>query len=167
VHHLQLKYFALSFQILKCFSFLLAHESSCPTLLAPLGQRHLPARGGDVAPSSEIKSTPIAVGMAAVSENVTTLGVKCVSLLRFSYTDVQFFPSCRVKNLRPWVSPDVEAHTECEIDTMIEKLLYRCKDKTKPDPDKSVLLRKALNAVLTICNDGKTAQDIKEYLNHL
>jgi len=50
---------------------------------------------------------------------------------------------------------------------MIEELLYRCRDKTKPDPDKSALLRTTLNTVLTVCNDGKTAQDIKEFFNHL
>jgi hypothetical protein len=47
-----------------------------------------PPRGPDVAPSSEIKSTPIAGGTAAVSENLGALGVKYVSLLRFSYRDI-------------------------------------------------------------------------------
>jgi hypothetical protein len=50
-----------------------------------------PPRGRDVAPSSEIKSTPIAEGTAAISENVGTLGAKYVSLLRFSYTDIELF----------------------------------------------------------------------------
>jgi hypothetical protein len=50
-----------------------------------------PPRGGDVAPSSEIKSIPIAAGTATVSENVGILGVKFVSLLRFSYTDIELF----------------------------------------------------------------------------
>jgi len=126
-----------------------------------------PLRGADVAPSSEIKSTPIAGGTAAVSENLGTLGVKCVSLLWFSVTDIDSPLSRRVKNLGPWVSRDVEAYAECEIDTMIEELLYRCRDKAKPDPDKSALLRTALNTVLTVCNDGKSAQDIKEFFNHL
>jgi len=46
----------------------------------------IPPRGADVASSSEIKSTPIAAGTAAVSESVGTLGVKCVSLLWYSIT---------------------------------------------------------------------------------
>jgi len=54
------------------------------------------------------------------------------------------------------------AYTECEIDTMIEELRYGCRDKSKRDPDKSPLLRKALNTVLTVCNDDKSA-----FLNHL
>jgi len=60
-----------------------------------------PPRGGDVAPSSEVKSTPIAAGTAAISENLGTLGAKCVSLLQFSYTDIELFVFAQSQGSQP------------------------------------------------------------------
>jgi hypothetical protein len=47
---------------------------------------------------------------------------------------------------------------------MLQELLYRCRDTTAPDPDKSALLKECLKFVLPVCNKGKPAQVIKEDL---
>ncbi|OJA14917.1 hypothetical protein AZE42_13416 [Rhizopogon vesiculosus] len=70
----------------------------------------------------------------------------------------------RIKDLRPWITRDVENYRTCEIDTMLEELLYRCRDTNQPDPDKSELLVSSLKAVLKVCNEGTPAQHIKTLL---
>ncbi|KAG2339602.1 hypothetical protein BDR05DRAFT_967788 [Suillus weaverae] len=96
----------------------------------------------------ELKSTPLAVGSAAVSEHISTVGVK-------------------VSNVRPWIGRDVEDYRECPVDKMLQELLYRCVDSSKPLPDKPTLLADCLKAVLPICNKGKDAQAIKQHLGDL
>ena len=154
------------FCVFKSLTFFFPVSSSCPTPLAPPVQRHLLAvLTLHLPPRSNL---PQLQGVRL--QSVKTLVLSASSTLACSGSHTVIFNcslSRRVKNISPWVSRDVEAYTECEIDAMIEELLYRCRDKTKPDPDKSALFRKALNAVLTVCNDGKSAQDIKEFLNHL
>jgi hypothetical protein len=46
---------------------------------------------------------------------------------------------------------------------MLEEFIYRCGDTSKPVPDKSILLKACLNAVLPICNNT----DIKQHLTDL
>ncbi|OJA14918.1 hypothetical protein AZE42_12843, partial [Rhizopogon vesiculosus] len=70
----------------------------------------------------------------------------------------------RIKDLRPWITRDVENYRTCEIDTMLEELLYHCRDTNKPNPDKSELLVSSLKAVLKVCNEGTPAQHIKTLL---
>ncbi|OAX31911.1 hypothetical protein K503DRAFT_34340 [Rhizopogon vinicolor AM-OR11-026] len=89
-----------------------------------------------------IKSTPNAAGTAAVSEYIGTLGVD-------------------VPGLRPFITRDIHDHTKCGPDTMLQELLYRCRDSSRPIPDKSTLLETCLTAVLPICND---TVDIKQHL---
>ncbi|KAG1741280.1 hypothetical protein EDB19DRAFT_1875935 [Suillus lakei] len=98
--------------------------------------------------NSELKSTPLAVGSAAVSEHISTVGVK-------------------VKNVSPWIGRDVEDYRECPVDGMLQELLYRCRDRSKPLPDKSRLLNDSLKAVLPICNEGNDAQVIKKNMAEL
>jgi len=72
-----------------------------PDTAAVTGPKTPPSRGADVALSSEIKSTPIAGGTAAVNENVGILGVKCVSLLWFSYSAIQLFTFTQSQEYQP------------------------------------------------------------------
>ncbi|KAG2120014.1 hypothetical protein BD769DRAFT_1641729 [Suillus cothurnatus] len=97
---------------------------------------------------SELKSTPIAIGSAAVSEHISTVGVN-------------------VNDIRPWIGRDVENYRECPIDEMLQELLHRCTDRSKPLPDKPTLLADCLNAVLPICNKGDDAQAIKKNLGDI
>ncbi|KAG2336803.1 hypothetical protein BDR05DRAFT_970860, partial [Suillus weaverae] len=105
-----------------------------------------PPHGVDSGP--ELKSTPLAVGSAAVSEHISTVGVN-------------------VSNVRPWIGRDVEDYRECPVDKMLQELLYYCVDRSKPHPDKPTLLADCLKAVLPICNKGKDAQAIKQHLGDL
>ncbi|KAG2337095.1 hypothetical protein BDR05DRAFT_970634 [Suillus weaverae] len=108
--------------------------------------RKTPLHGVDSGP--ELKSTPLAVGSAAVSERISTAGVN-------------------VSNVRPWIGRDVEDCRECPVDKMLQELLYCCVDRSKPHPDKLTLLADCLKAVLPICNKGKDAQAIKQHLGDL
>ncbi|OAX31211.1 hypothetical protein K503DRAFT_870719 [Rhizopogon vinicolor AM-OR11-026] len=92
----------------------------------------------------EIKSTPNAVGSAAMSENIGTLGAD-------------------IRDVRPWITRDIQDHKKCGTDAMLQELLYRCGDTSKPVPDKSILLKTCLDAVLPICNKSD-AKDIKQHL---
>jgi hypothetical protein len=47
---------------------------------------------------------------------------------------------------------------------MLQELLYRCVDRSKPFPDKPTLLDDCLKAILPICNKGNDAQKIKQHL---
>jgi len=125
-----------------------------------------PPRGGDVASAPEHESTPLAKGTASVSENIGTVGMRCVTLFP-SPTDIELCPSLRIKDLCPWIARDVENYRTCEIDTMLKELLYHCRDTQKPNPDKSELLVSSLHAVLKVCNEGTSAQGIKTLLTEL
>jgi len=61
---------------------------------------------------------------------------------------------------------DLETHRLVETDNMFKELLYYYKDTNKA-LEKSVVFRNALKVVLPICNNGKLAQDIKNYLINL
>ncbi|KAG2064598.1 hypothetical protein BDR04DRAFT_242994 [Suillus decipiens] len=50
---------------------------------------------------------------------------------------------------------------------MLQELLYRCKDDSKPLPDKPTLLADCLKAVLPICNKGNDAKNIKKNLSKI
>ncbi|KAG2132094.1 hypothetical protein DEU56DRAFT_448941 [Suillus clintonianus] len=106
---------------------------------APMTPRH------GVNSESKPNSTPLAVGSAAISEHIGAVGVD-------------------VEDVRPWITRDVENYKECAVDKMLEELLYRCKDNSKPLPDKSTLLDESLKAVLPICNEGSDAQFIKNQM---
>ncbi|KAG2132078.1 hypothetical protein DEU56DRAFT_812987 [Suillus clintonianus] len=93
----------------------------------------------------KLNSTPLAVGSAAISEHISAVGVG-------------------VRDVHPWIARDVEDYKECAVDKMLAELLYRCKDNSKPLPDKSTLLDDSLKAVLPICNEGNDAQIIKNHL---
>jgi hypothetical protein len=75
--------------------------------------------------------------------------------------------SRRVADVRPWIGRDVCEYSECNVDTMLEELLYRCIDPSKPASDKSTLLDDTLKAVLPLCNKGEGARDIKKHLTDL
>ncbi|KAG1768849.1 hypothetical protein EDD22DRAFT_843893 [Suillus occidentalis] len=96
----------------------------------------------------ELKSTPFAVGSATISEHISTVGVD-------------------VNDIRPWIGRDVESYRECHIDEMLQELLFRCVDRSKPLPDKPTLLADCLRAVLPICNEGQDAQTIKKHLGDM
>jgi hypothetical protein len=55
---------------------------------------------------SDLKSTPLAIGSAAVSEYISTVGVN-------------------VNDIRPWIGRDVENYRECPVDEMLQELLHR------------------------------------------
>ncbi|OAX34638.1 hypothetical protein K503DRAFT_785624 [Rhizopogon vinicolor AM-OR11-026] len=93
----------------------------------------------------EIKSTPNAVGSAAMSENIGTLGAD-------------------IRDMRSWITRDIQDHEKCGTDTMLQELLYRCVDTSKPVPDKLILLKTWLNAILPICNKTGETKDIKQHL---
>ncbi|KIK41000.1 hypothetical protein CY34DRAFT_806604 [Suillus luteus UH-Slu-Lm8-n1] len=97
---------------------------------------------------SELKSTPFAVGSATISEHISTVGVD-------------------VNDIRPWIGRDVESYRECHVDEMLQELLFRCVDRSKPLPDKPALLADCLKAVLPICNEGQDAQTIKKHLGDI
>jgi hypothetical protein len=50
---------------------------------------------------------------------------------------------------------------------MLQELLYRCVDRSKPFPDRPTLLDDCLKAILPICNKGNDAQKIKQHLGDL
>ncbi|KAG1787204.1 uncharacterized protein HD556DRAFT_1503681 [Suillus plorans] len=95
-----------------------------------------------------LKSTPLAVGSAVVSENISTVGVE-------------------VNDVRPWIARDVQNFEKCEADTMLQVLLARCTGSSQylSVSEKSKLLKTSLEAVLPICNVGAVAQEIKGHLN--
>ncbi|KAG1836235.1 hypothetical protein DFJ58DRAFT_819001 [Suillus subalutaceus] len=99
---------------------------------------------------SELKSTPLAVGSASVSEYISTVGVN-------------------VNDIRPWIGCDVENYRECPVDEMLQELLYCCANhsESKLVPDKPTLLADCLEAVLPICNKGKDAKAIKKNLDDI
>ncbi|KAG2038306.1 hypothetical protein BDR03DRAFT_981703 [Suillus americanus] len=97
---------------------------------------------------SELKSTPLAVGSASVSEHISAIGLN-------------------INDIRPWIGHDIENYRECPIDEMLQELLYRCTDCSKLVPDKPTLLADCLEAVLPICNKGKDAKVIKRNLDDI
>jgi hypothetical protein len=72
--------------------------------------------------------------------------------LRPPYVDVELRPSRSVEDLRQWIAHDIKDYKEGAIDKMLEELLSRCTDNSKPLPDKSELLKHSLNAVVPTCN---------------
>lgn len=98
----------------------------------------------------ESKSTPLrpAVSSAAVSEYISTAGVN-------------------VNDIRSSIRRDVKNYRKCPIDKMLQELLYRCVDRSKPFPDRPTLLDDCLKAILPICNKGNDAQKIKQHLGDL
>ncbi|KAG2052904.1 hypothetical protein BDR06DRAFT_914512, partial [Suillus hirtellus] len=68
-----------------------------------------PSRNSTLSADSEagLKSTPLSVGSAVVSEHISTVGVE-------------------VSNVRPWIARDVQNSEKCEADTMLQELLARC-----------------------------------------
>ncbi|KAG2102560.1 uncharacterized protein F5147DRAFT_615986 [Suillus discolor] len=108
-----------------------------------------PPRNSTLSANSEtgLKSTPLAVGSAAVSEHISTVGVE-------------------VNDVRPWIARDVQNFEKCKADTMLQELLARCTGSSQnlSGSQKSKLLETALNAVLPICNVGAVAQEIKGHL---
>ncbi|KAG1805109.1 uncharacterized protein HD556DRAFT_1283541, partial [Suillus plorans] len=108
-----------------------------------------PPRNSTLSADSEtgLKSTPLAVGSAVVSEHISTVGLK-------------------VKNVRPWIARDVQNFEKCEADTMLQELLARCTGYSQnlSVSEKSKLFETSLNAVLPICNVGAVAQEIKGHL---
>ncbi|KAG1805113.1 uncharacterized protein HD556DRAFT_1437275 [Suillus plorans] len=110
-----------------------------------------PPRNSTLSADSEagLKSTPLAVGSAAVSEHISTVGVE-------------------VNDVRPWIARDVQNFEKCKADTMLQELLARCTGSSQnlSGSQKSKLLETALNAVLPICNVGAVAQEIKGHLTN-
>ncbi|KAG1901817.1 uncharacterized protein F5891DRAFT_1277565 [Suillus fuscotomentosus] len=110
-----------------------------------------PPRNSALSADSEtgLKSTPLAVGSAIVSEHISTVGLK-------------------VKNVSPWIARDVQNFEKCEADAMLQELLARCTGRSQnlSVNEKSKLLETALNAVLPICNAGAVAQEIKGHLTN-
>ncbi|KAG2121602.1 hypothetical protein DEU56DRAFT_94241 [Suillus clintonianus] len=106
-----------------------------------------PARNSAL--SSNLKSTPHAVGSATVSENISTVGVQ-------------------VSDVRPWISHDVRNFKECKADEMLQTLLERCTDSSQSLPKKSpTLLEISLKAVLPLCNgDAAPTRKIKKHLSN-
>ncbi|KAG2127931.1 uncharacterized protein EDB93DRAFT_1340893 [Suillus bovinus] len=106
-----------------------------------------PPRNSSMSADSEavLKSTPLAVGSAAVSEHISTVGVE-------------------VNNVRPWITRDVQNFEKCEADTMLQVLLARCTGSSLSVSEESKLLEASLEAVLPICNVGAVAQEIKGHL---
>lgn len=98
----------------------------------------------------ESKSTPLrpAVSSAAVSEYISTAGVN-------------------VNDIRSSIRRDVKNYGKCPIDKVLQELLYRCVDRSKPFPDRPTLLDDCLKAILPICNKGNDAQKIKQHLGDL
>ncbi|KAG1840485.1 hypothetical protein DFJ58DRAFT_689182 [Suillus subalutaceus] len=95
--------------------------------------------------ASELKSTPLAVGSAAVSDHVSTLGV-------------------RIHDVRPWITRDVENFRKCDADAMLQELL--CGFEERPSSEKSKLLQDSLKAVLDICNNTPEITDnLTEFAN--
>ncbi|KAG1767570.1 hypothetical protein EDD22DRAFT_296358 [Suillus occidentalis] len=93
-----------------------------------------------------LKSTPLALGSAAVSEHISTVGVD-------------------VNNLRPWITRDVQNFEKCKADTMLQELLARCTgSQSLSASEKSTLLETSLNAVLPICNVGAVATELNGHL---
>ncbi|KAG2046456.1 hypothetical protein BDR06DRAFT_965067 [Suillus hirtellus] len=92
-----------------------------------------PPRNSALSADSEtgLKSTPLAVGSAIVSEHISTVGLK-------------------VKNVSPWIARDVQNFEKCEADTMLQELLARCTGRSQnlSVNEKSKLLETALNADL-------------------
>jgi hypothetical protein len=80
---------------------------------------------------------------------------------------IELHRSHSVNDIRPWIGRDVENYRECLVDEMLQELLYRCIDHSKPLPDKPTLLADCLNAVLPICNKGDDAQAIKKNLGDM
>ncbi|KAG1805107.1 uncharacterized protein HD556DRAFT_1437270 [Suillus plorans] len=110
-----------------------------------------PPRNSTLSADSEagLKSTPLAVGSAAVSEHISTVGVE-------------------VNDVRPWIARDVQNFEKCKADTILQELLARCTGSSQnlSVSEKSKLLETALNAVLPICNVGAVAQEIKGHLTN-
>ncbi|KAG1741269.1 hypothetical protein EDB19DRAFT_717988 [Suillus lakei] len=102
----------------------------------------------DVDSEPKLSSIPLVVGSATVSEYISTVGVKA-------------------KNVSPWIRREVEDYKECPVDDMLQELLYRCRDRSKPLPDKGTLFDDSLQAVLPICNEGNDAQVIKNNMADL
>ncbi|KAG2067179.1 hypothetical protein BDR04DRAFT_1058335 [Suillus decipiens] len=88
--------------------------------------------------TSGLNSTPLAVGSAAVSEHISTLGV-------------------RVNDVRPWITRDVDNYRKCDADAMLQELL--CGFEERPSSEKSKLLQDSLKAVLEICNNTPEITD--------
>ncbi|KAG1768856.1 hypothetical protein EDD22DRAFT_999864 [Suillus occidentalis] len=107
---------------------------------------------------SELKSTPFAVGSATISEHISTPPLSMCIELRLPRN---------VNDIRPWIGHDVESYRECHIDEMLQELLFRCVDRSKPLPDKPTLLADCLKAVLPICNEGQDALTIKQHLGDI
>jgi hypothetical protein len=70
-----------------------------------------------------------------------------------------------VDNVRPWINRDVQDFRKCTVDGMLQELLYRCREEFEFDSEgdseeKETLLKDALNAVLSICDESmkKTMQ---------
>jgi len=81
------------------------------------------------------------------------------------YTDIELSHSRRVDDVRPFITRDVKDFSRCGADTMLQELLYSCRDTSKPLPEseKSTLLKTCLEAVLPICKND----DIKNCLTDL
>ncbi|KAG2052907.1 hypothetical protein BDR06DRAFT_1021720 [Suillus hirtellus] len=68
-----------------------------------------PSRNSTLSADSEagLKSTPLSVSSAVVSEHISTVGVE-------------------VSNVRPWIARDVQNSEKCKADTMLQEILARC-----------------------------------------
>ncbi|KAG2067170.1 hypothetical protein BDR04DRAFT_1105526 [Suillus decipiens] len=88
--------------------------------------------------TSGLNSTPLVVGSAAVSEHISTLGV-------------------RVHNVCPWITHDVDNYRKCDADAMLQELL--CGFEERPSSEKSKLLQDSLKAVLEICHNTPEITD--------
>ncbi|KAG2127278.1 uncharacterized protein EDB93DRAFT_1332694 [Suillus bovinus] len=84
-------------------------------------------------------------GSAAVSEHISTLGI-------------------RVRDVPLWITWDVENYKKCEADGMLQWLL--CGFDERPSSEKSKLLQDSLTAVLDICNNTPEITDnLTEFAN--
>ncbi|KIK41493.1 hypothetical protein CY34DRAFT_13019 [Suillus luteus UH-Slu-Lm8-n1] len=97
----------------------------------------------------ESKSTPLRP--AAVSEYIIILNF----VVRVAST------TCR--SLRR----DVENYGKYPVDKMLQELLYRCVDRSKPFSDKPTLLDDRLKVILPNFNKGNDTQKIKQHLGDL
>ncbi|KAG1748447.1 uncharacterized protein EDB91DRAFT_879466 [Suillus paluster] len=119
-----------------------------------------------VTAASQLKSTPNAVGSAAISEHISTVGTEYVPFCSGHRTRVLTLNNaCRVGDVRPWITRDVEDFRECHPDTILQKLLDDCKDTFVPPVEKSKLFEDSLQAVVQLCNDQKIKGHIEGFAN--
>ena len=64
-----------------------------------------------------------------------------------------------IDNVRPWINRDIQDYRKCTLDTMLQELFYRCREKLGfgsegDSEEKETLPKDALNTVLSICDES-------------